>query len=380
MPVHLLAARATAHDNIVSIWPHLLNQGDYFNNRPLHFAAASKNPSGEQMIKMIQGGGDVASINTNGATFVHVLFKRVEPEQLPLFLSLFRYLASVDFNFSCRDYHGRTPWHMLFQRDLNLNENSAVILEHILHLLKPDIDCVDNFGFSIRSYAVKKQLNFASFPGFPSYLFQELFLTPEKNTVDFRSLLAEASPNWHACIEEILANGQAAWIDNNGDTALIALVKTWNYDHDERLLADCIQRIVSQGAEVHMRDRVGDTALAVAMRRGLRPAVTTLFSLGASLYSRNYQKVGILKQANRSLLQAAYVGADGLHSMIWSCIVFFTDVCDTATHEYREWGASWVGLEDLDRAWSEFQETRSVRRSPLGLNSLRRNLKDAWPL
>jgi hypothetical protein len=193
-------------------------------------------------------------------------------------------------------------------------------------------------------------------------------------------MLAEASlPNWQACVEWILVRGQAAWIDNNGDTALIALVKTWKYSHDERILADAIENLVSRGAEVHMRDRVGDTALAIAMRRGLRPAVVTLVRLGASVYSRNYQNIGILKQANRCLLQASQVGADGLYSMILSCIVFFTDVCDTTTHEYREWGASWVGLENLDRAWFEFQETRNVRRSSLGLNSLRRNLKDAWP-
>jgi hypothetical protein len=235
---------------------------------------------------------------------------------------------------------------------------------------------MDNFGFSIRSHVLKKKTTHLRIEAFLA-----TFQTPEKDVVDFRSLLAEASDKWQTCVEGILARGQASRIDNNGDTALIALVKRWNYDHDERLLADAIQHMVSQGAEVHMRDRVGDTALAIAMRRGLRPAVTTLVTLGASLYSRNYQKIGILSQANKCLLQATEVGADRIYSMILSCIVFFTDHCDTTgIHEYREWGAPWVGLQDLDVAWSEFQETRNVRRLPLGLSNLKRNLQEVWSL
>lgn len=88
-----------------------------------------------------------------------------------------------------------------------------------------------------------------------------------------------------------------SWIDYNGDTALIALMKTWNSEMDETQLPDIIGKMVHSGSIVHMRDRMGDTALAIAARRGLRPAVTALLDLGACVNCKNYLGVSILRGA-----------------------------------------------------------------------------------
>jgi ankyrin repeat protein len=272
--------------------------------------------------------------------------------------------VDVNFDFSCRDYHGRTPLHMLLQEKMNLRQWELGILREAFKLLKPDLDCVDNFGFSIRSYVLKKTSE-----DIPRTLIDAVLSarqTIQHNIIDFRHLLKEASDDWETYIKEVLDHGHISRFDKNGDTALIALLKWWKYDLDELLLEDAIRRMVARGAEVHMRNRVGDTALAIATRRGLRPAVTTLVDLGASIHARNYQKIGILRQAQNCLAQAKHVEADKLYGMILSCIVFLVDLgAMIDTHAYREWGAPCVPLKDLDKAYSLY---RRLQPAPVTLS------------
>jgi ankyrin repeat protein len=364
LAVHIAAAKGKGRD-ILKSWPHQINSGDYFNNRPLHFAALRFRGS-DHIIEMLKGGGDAALVNTSGETFVHILFGRLPLEYLlSNNLYLVKYLVAANFDFSCRDYHGRTPLHTLLQEKMNLREGDLAMLKEVFQLLRPDLDCVDNFGFSIRSYLLKKTRE--DIPKTRINEFLPALQTTQHNIVDFRHLLKEASDNWETYIKDILVHPHhISCFDKNGDTALIALIKWWNYDFDELLLEDAIRHMVAEGAEVHMRNRVGDTALAIATRRGLRPAVTTLVDLGASIHTRNYQKIGILRQAQNSLAQAKHVEADKLYGMILSCIVFLVDLGATIdTHAYREWGASCVPLKDLDKAYSLY---RQVRPAPVTLN------------
>jgi hypothetical protein len=356
LPVHSFVTMPQKPD-VLECWTHQLNKGDYFNNRPLHFAAAALIPSGE-IIRIIAEGGNPKSTNTSGATFVHTLFEHVQPRNLlHCYQPLLKYLAALNFDFSCRDYHGQTPWHMLLENKSIRDENELEKLGEAIELLKPDLDLVDNFGFSIRFHILKKTNKDITRTQINTLL--PAIETPQRKFVDFRHLLNEASDNWQTYVEEILDRNQVCWIDINGDTALTALVKGWKQDFDELLLEDAIRDMVAKGAEVNMRDRVGNTALAIATRRGLRPAVTTLVDLGASIHSRDYQRIGILNQAQNSLVQAKDIEADNLYSMILSCIVFLADLGATIdTHAYREWGASWVPLQDLDNACSLYPKIR----------------------
>jgi hypothetical protein len=356
LPVHSFVTMPQKLD-VLECWSHQFNKGDYFNNRPLHFAAAALIPSGE-IIRIIAEGGDPKSISTSGKTFVHILFQHVQLRNLlHCYQPLLKYLAALNFDFSCRDYHGQTPWHMLLRDKSIRDENDLEKLGEAIEMLKPDLDLVDNFGLSIRFYILKKTNKDITRTQINKLL--PAIGTPQQNFVEFRHLLNEASDNWQTYVEEILDRNQVCWIDINGDTALTALVKGWKQDFDELLLEDAIRDMVAKGAEVNMRDRVGNTALAIATRRGLRSAVTTLVDLGASIHSRDYQKIGILKQAQNSLAQAKDIEADKLYSMILSCIVFLADLGATIdTHAYREWGASWVPLQDLDIACSLYPKIR----------------------
>ena len=114
-------------------------------------------------------------------------------------------------------------------------------------------------------------------------------------------------------------------VDVNGDSALIYIVKAWREKHDERQLAHIIEGLVTAGAEIPMRDRWGDTALAIAARRGLRPAVKTLLSRGANPNTRNYQGRGILSQATECLRRAKYEEKGNRYARILSCVTLLTD-------------------------------------------------------
>jgi len=64
------------------------------------------------------------------------------------------------------------------------------------------------------------------------------------------------------------------------------------------------------GAQIHMRDRRGETALAIAAQRGLRPAVKTLIELGASIHTTNYRGTSILSNARKTMRRAKETGND----------------------------------------------------------------------
>jgi hypothetical protein len=117
----------------------------------------------------------------------------------------------------------------------------------------------------------------------------------------------------------------ATTFDVNGDSALIYIVKEWRPLEDERQLATMIANLIRSCAEVHMRDRNGDTALAIATRRGLRPAVTALLSRGANPNTRNYQGRGILSQATEHLRPVKYGKKALQYARILSCMALLTD-------------------------------------------------------
>lgn len=117
-----------------------------------------------------------------------------------------------------------------------------------------------------------------------------------------------------------------AWVDVNGDTVLFALLKYWSYEHDELQLKDMIMEMVRLGAQIDMRDRQGDTALAIAARRGLRPALLTLIDSGASIHSRNCRGTGSLRQTRKSLRREEESGDDKLYAMVLSCLTCLLDL------------------------------------------------------
>jgi ankyrin repeat protein len=114
-------------------------------------------------------------------------------------------------------------------------------------------------------------------------------------------------------------------VDVNGDSALIYTAKAWREQHNERQLAHIISSLISTGAEIPMRDRWGDTALAIAARRGLGPAVKTLLGCGANPNMRNCQGRGILKQARECLKRAKREEKGARYPMVLSWVALLVD-------------------------------------------------------
>jgi hypothetical protein len=114
------------------------------------------------------------------------------------------------------------------------------------------------------------------------------------------------------------------WIDDLGDTPLTSLLKS---PLAVTIPADSFLKYVKCmlkfGAEIHIRDRNGDTALAIAARLGIHSVVTLLLEEGANVHSRDYLGVGILSQTERSMHLAA--GDEKLWAMIWSCRITLID-------------------------------------------------------
>lgn len=118
-------------------------------------------------------------------------------------------------------------------------------------------------------------------------------------------------------------------------------MKGWGAKKDETQLPEIVEKLVQSGSAVNMRDRAGNTALAIVTRKGLRPAVTTLLNLGACVHATNYLGVSILRGARRELRQARRDesdDADKLYTMILSCITLLIDK-GAVMHPsgYQEW-------------------------------------------
>ncbi|KAE8450856.1 hypothetical protein EG329_005769 [Mollisiaceae sp. DMI_Dod_QoI] len=296
-----------------------LGQQDYFGNTPLHFAAGSPNwEAGFFMNKIISA--PIKAVNTSGATFLHVLFEYLGSfAMLRNAVPLLRQLANYDFPFSLRDCHGRTAIHMLFDNHSRLLEklHSQTDQDTVLEIL--DITelknkrLMDNLG---RSTSDLIRLDVLGYP-FPR--------PPSATGNTFIGAISELTFNTKKWLASTASTDKCSWVDSSGDTALIAIMKSWIMENDETELPGIIKTLVQSGSAVDMRDRAGNTALAIATKRGLRPAVTALLDLGANLHCTNYMGVSILRDARRQLRQARRDDDDKLYAMILSCVALMID-------------------------------------------------------
>lgn len=339
------------------ILPNFINQKDYFDNTPLHFAAAPPGWDAETITTLIDAGADIGSVNTSGATFLHVLFTHLSAEQIPQCLELLRYLVSLGFDLGRRDYHGRTAFHMLFD---NPDFFPGALPPHQrrgfggLITMAPDRTALDNLGKPIyRLLGNEDDGNF--------------ILTDAGETTFVDSLaigFAFVVTSW---IEWLSITNRHTFVDTKGDTALIALIKAWDYQRDETELPTIIEKMVQSGTVVHMRDRAGHTAIAIAAKRGLRPAVTALIRLGACVNCRNYVGVSIFQGARRELRRAIREMDDKLYAMILSCILTL-DHNGAVKHPdgYQEWAAAQNPLAKPRTSFAQFYSQRNHSWESLG--------------
>ncbi|CZR52604.1 uncharacterized protein PAC_02481 [Phialocephala subalpina] len=302
------------------------NVRDYFGNTPLHFAAASPNPLCDTLAHLIEHGADVRSLNTSGETFVHTLFTFMDLGALPEWISFLYYLDGLGFPFSARDFHGRTTLHTLVDRQMpkKLTPELLRALLEVVKISKPKLDAVDNLGATISNHLYASRSADLRLTAIAESLTPKGSSTTLVTT--FIGSFLKCQHDFARWIKWIAETDTYSWIDSAGDTPLHALTKTIRIDEDASVIGDMIAKLSDAGTSIHMRDRNGETALTVAARRGLRPAVTILVQMGASVHCRDYLGVSILLRARRHLRYAKLQGNDKAYAMILSCMTWLIDM------------------------------------------------------
>jgi ankyrin repeat protein len=318
-----------------------IQKKDYFDNGLLHFAARYNSKTPGLILQMIDMGADIHLRNTCGATFLHVLFRVLEPEQILDYLPLLRRLSVQNFSFLSRDHWGRQPVHLLLVRFPFLTLDTLGKLEEAFAVMKPDFDALDVKGRWARTLVCRHYGRAKSRARVSEFL--STFPMSRNCTIKFAVVLSEMNGDWTAWMEWVSIEGRSAWIDSNGDTALIALLKYWDHDQDELLLPNIIKKMVGLGSQIEMRDRNGDTALAVATKRGLCLAVKSLIELQASIHITNSRCGGILRSARKEMSLAKKNGQDELYAKILNCVICLIDLeaCEFPSLS-REFYARWA--------------------------------------
>jgi hypothetical protein len=82
--------------------------------------------------------------------------------------------------------------------------------------------------------------------------------------------------------------------DKKGNTVLMAFVTHLQDGEDDKTLTQILQHLIQNGANVHWRNREGETALHIAVRLGRKVATRVLLMNSASVHARTAEGKGIL--------------------------------------------------------------------------------------
>lgn len=312
---------------------------DFYGNTPLHCAAASTRPFELWKINtMVAEGAHVHRFNTSGQSFLHLLCQNGlhTKDDMDEFLKLLRRLSQMNFSFSTNDYQGRTALHDLL-RCTNEQKYSEEFLCEIFSIVQLNLNALDNSGFNVSKYVftnlahgevldVRTERHLKN--GRPSSSDIQPFFFIQKSS-------PKELPTW---IDERCKMESVKDIDAAGDTILITMLKHGPGDDGGKLLADCANKLITARCSIHMRDRTGNTALAIATRRGLRPVAKILLKRGAHVHSRDSMGVGILSQAESTMIEAKNTGDERLYARILSCIMLLIEAGAKAEPtEQDEW-------------------------------------------
>lgn len=273
---------------------------------------------------MVTEGASIHRVNTMGQSFLHLLCEQAPVSSLGddirVFQRLLKELQNLNFDFSTMDYQGQTFLHTLFKQP-NARSYGPATLALIFSIADLDISAPDNSGFSIsKNLSPGNGWMYLNYPPL-----QEVIKKYSKNfsPILHRPLIVEETlpSSIISWIESRISAGDVTHIDEAGDTMLSYLLKNGPVTDGGRFLANCTRKLTTAGARIHMRDRNGETALAIAARRGLRPAVTLLLRRGAHVHSRDNKGVGILVQAEKAMIEATSSSNEILYSRILSCII-----------------------------------------------------------
>jgi ankyrin repeat protein len=285
--------------------PQAVNQTDHFRNTPLHCAVATGEMNLIGIRYLIDNGADIYAVNTYNETFLHMILY-VPLSVTKNYLALLELLGSLNFSFKQRDCHGRTFLHALLEQPLErVLGIDGEVLSRIIEISKLDLHSPYNRGYTINRHlfldvGLRSTASMSDCPQAVSSIhINDWMNSTEQKHDNWQEVWLKRGDwelqRWLAALN--LEDG-LTWIDWNGDTILTAVLKLkyWE-EHSEGIkLKNIINEIVSSssGNLIHIRDRQGDTPLAIAARHGFRPVLSTLLEAGANPNTRNYCGTGIL--------------------------------------------------------------------------------------
>ncbi len=229
--VHQNIAESRGHEFPWSMLSKHIQKEDYFGNGSLHFAACFNSERPDLLLRIVDMGADIHLRNTSGANFLHVLFELLGPYQILDCLPLLRSLSVLNFSFVSRDNRGRQPVYLLLKRLRYSSLDNIDKLEEAFAVMKPDLDALDVKGRSARMLMSRRVGRAKSEARVSEFLSR--FPKSWNSTITFADILPKMNGDWTAWIEWVSIGGRSAWIDSNGETALIALLKYWDHDNDD---------------------------------------------------------------------------------------------------------------------------------------------------
>jgi ankyrin repeat protein len=366
-PQHRQAIESASISLVDAGNPPFKNRGDFYDNTPLHCAAASV-CDGEfwKIRNIIRQGVDVCRYNTFRETFLHILCRK-GPRTLKDtddFLLLLKDLSKVGFPFLRQDCHGRTILHVLLQHSYNYVYD-VLVLRQMFWIINPNLNSRDNSGLSIKDHLEAPRVLYSKESWLQLAALIAPYCTSFSDSIHFHQIenRSEAEIDLGNFLKESSFPYCLTWIDSAGDTPLASLLKNWRIDSNDTILWDAVNQMLKSGAVIELRDRNGDTALAIAARRGFRSIVLLLLEAGANVHARSYRGVGILKQIEEAM---ALVADD---SRLWartcSCYVALGDTAAISSpSDNDEWKLRGARSLAPSRHWSE--QIHTVHELPEG--------------
>jgi ankyrin repeat protein len=384
-PQHRQAIESASISLVDAGDPPFKNRGDFYDNTPLHCAAASVGHGEFWKIRsIVRQGVEVDRCNTFGETFLHILCRK-GPRTLKDtddFLLLLMDLSKAGFPFFKHDYHGRTILHVLLQHSYNYVYD-VLVLQQMFSITEPNLKSRDNSGLSIKDHLEAPRALYSK----DNWLQLAALIAPYCTSFSDSTHFWQSDPAIESDFGKFLLQGSfahcPAWIDSAGDTPLASLLKNWrndsagdtplasllkNWRNDSKdskglILLDDINEMLKAGAVIEMRDRNGNTALAIAARRGFRSIVLLLLKAGANVHARNYHGIGILKQVEEAMARVAD------DSRLWarkcSCYVALGDAgAISSPSSYDEWKSRDARNLAASPHWSE--QSHTVHEPPEG--------------
>jgi hypothetical protein len=303
-------------------FPGDIKRSDIFGNTPLHFLAKSRSVCWQTVYALVEKGAEPNSRNAAGETFMHTLDvdEYLSSNGFEDYLKLVNYLLGRGFQFGAYDYHGNTARNK-FIAGSNGRLFSAQ-QKKILSLMTPT-HAVEDLAMELQTgrefvWFHNPESNIRIASGLEEYIRAGrgcLFGTVLQNITwsvhEGRSDVVLIARYFPEC---------AALIDSSGDTFLISVLKLFPKEGSVMDLRFHVMEVLNLGAEIHMRDRAGDSLLTIACCRGFRPVVKSLVSQGANVHARNRKGQGIISQCRQCLLRAQEASNDRLYAGILSCM------------------------------------------------------------